>query len=151
MEEKKGWTPSRANTPSHKRTVDLKHFTSKLLKPIKDKVEARKLQENKNFLMTIIRTKSAPRIINPDESKRFYHPPSKILVKPVTAQNKDFMGLDGNSLPTKLALRKNESVDDFKLKMHSPPTMKIPSNFRNYYSGGPSNEEDIIFQVRIEL
>jgi len=151
MEEKKSWAPSTVNTPSARKTIDFKHFTSKLLKPIKDKVEARKLQENKNFLMTLVRTKSAPRIINPEESKRSYHPPSKILVKPMTTQNKDFMGLDSNSLQPKLALRRNESVKDFKVSMHSPPTMRISSNFKRYYSGGPSNEEDVIFQGHYTL
>jgi len=147
MEEKKSWVSSRANTPSHRKTIDFKHFTAKLLKPIKDKVNARKLQENKNFLMTLVRTKSAPRIINPDESKRFHHPPSKIIVKATPTHTKDFMGLDSNSLPSKLAQRKNEQVEDFKISMHSPPNLKISSNFRNYYSGGPSNEDDRIFQV----
>ncbi len=149
--EKQSWWNQESASPDHKKIkLDLKFFTSKLLKPIQEKVEARRLKENKEFLMTFVKSKSKPKLLDIEESKRLYHPPSKVLLKPTSSQ-KDYMGLDPFQAPCKTARKRNESVEDFKLHLHSPLSARNPVNFKNFYSGGPSDENLRIFQVKFTI
>jgi len=148
--ERKSQSP-RDRTPETKRfigRIDLRHFTQKLLKPIQAKIEARRLKENEEFLMTFVKSKSRPRIVDFEESRRNFHPPSKILLKP-SNNHKDFMGLETFSIVPKTARKRNESVEDYKLYLHSPPSARNIEKFRRFYSGGPVEDEKMMFSVKI--
>ena len=145
--EKKSQSP-RERTPEMKRfKIDLKHFTQKLLKPIQAKVEARRLKENEDFLMTFVKSKTRPRIVDFEESRRNFHPPSKILIKPSSSNHKDFMGLETFSIAQKTARKRNESIEEYKLSLHGHPSDRNSVKFRKFYSGGPVDDEHQMFNV----
>ena len=146
MEEKKNWKlPLKETEAIEDCKADLKYFAEKFLSPIREKLEKRKDKQIYEAANILPRSKSHFNLINPEVSKRL-HPPSKILVDHHKSP-KDFLGLETYALSTKLAQRRNGSVDDFKVGLHSPPSHKNPENFQKYLTGGPSNFEKPIFQV----
>lgn len=147
--ERKLWKspPPRIQKPEDNEDgpVDIGHFASKFLKVVNKSVQARKFQKSQEFLRRLLPYHHEPKAFDVQDSKHFYHPSSKLLV---TTENhvKDYMGLGTENLNPLLAKRRNDSPDDYKLTIHSPPRFKNSQNFRKYYSGGPVDDDDRIFQ-----
>ena len=147
--ERKLWKspPPRLQSPeNNEEQVDIGHFASKFLKVVNKSVQSRKFKKSQEFLRRLLPYSHEPKLFDVQDSKHFYHPSSKLLV---TTENhaKDYMGLGTENLNPLLAKRKNDSPDDYKLTIHSPPRFKISQNFKKYYSGGPVDDDDRIFQV----
>jgi len=128
--------------------VDVGHFAKKLMKPIQQKVETRKLIQNENFLRQVVHLPSGPKekLVDVKESRHFFHPPSKVVVDP-EKHTRDFMGLGASLQDPLVAQRLNEPPSAYQLNINSPPSLKNPLNFRKFYSGGPGETEIEIFQV----
>ena len=118
-------------------------FVKKLMQPIRDKVSKRRLNSAQYY-----NPKLKTKVINTKESKRFHHPASKILLNPET-RNHDFIGLTPGIIDPKLMKRQNENPEDFKIKIGSPLTVKIPTYFTTYYAGGPIKHDNELESVTI--
>lgn len=101
----------------------------------------------KEILFPFSRSHSQPKIVDISTSRRYYHPPSKIMLKSPKDGMKDFLGLEGFLLSGKPAERRDEQPEFFKLGIHSPSSFRNSLDFKRYYAGGPLDEDERIFQV----
>lgn len=148
IESKK--SQSKEETLDDSLTVDIAHFKSKLMKPIKEKVYNRKIKQNEEFLKSLTdRTKkysTKETILKVTRHK--YHPPSKLVVDS-EKHVRDFMGLSSNLLDPLILSRPKESPKDYQLRITESPQLKNNKSFQKYYSGGPQENENELFQVLI--
>lgn len=155
VEERKQWRKSKARqeppqTPLEQQThININKFAQKFLQIIADKKQSKKAQNAQEFLRRLLPYNSPKSSTEVKESQHFYHPPSKMLIKPDpnNTNTKDYLGLGTDSMNPSLAKRKNEPTEKYKLNIHSEPVLRVSSNFKGYYSGGPADDDDRVFQV----
>jgi len=148
IEEKKKWkVPIEQKIKQQQnQAVDIGHFADKFLKVVNNKVTARKLKNARDFLKRLLPGQNRQDKIDVEASRHAYHPSSKLIVKTGNRSN-DYLGLGTDNLNPVIAKRKNDSMELFKLHLHSPPHLKNRIKFKSFYSGGPVDNEERIFQV----
>lgn len=150
MEEKKKWK----RPLSQKRNLELqseasmmRSFTSGSERFSKEENQTKITPTNQaEFLRAFVRTPNPPKAFNLKLSQHYYHPSSKLYLTS-DPQQKDFMGLATTFTDQKIRASV-ENPEDFKLHIHSHSLLKDKSNFKRYYSGGPREQEHLIFQVK---
>ena len=152
IEEKKHWKiPIEQRVKEEQqRAVDIGHFADKFLKVVNNKVAARKLKRAQEFLRRLLPSHPRKETIDVEASRHAYHPSSKLIVKNENRSN-DYLGLRTDNLNPAIAKRKNDSMDLYKLHIHSPPNLKDRRKFKSFYSGGPIDNEEKIFQVKFSF
>ncbi len=146
LEEKKKW-----NKPKRYQTIDdmwsevsmTRSITSERQLYNKNEKNAAK-GTNGSFLKAFVRVPNSPKAFNLKVSQHTYHPPSKLLLQSDPHQ-KDFMGLGTHFTDQKMG--KHETSNNLKLGLHENPALKNKENFKKYYSGGPEDQHQLIFQV----
>jgi len=98
-----------------------------------------------NFLRAFVKSPTYLKEKDLKMSKHAYHPSSK-LISPSDPHQKDFMGVPTSFNDQKIKTVTHENPDDYKLHIHSPAVFKEKQNFRKYYSGGPADLDENIFQ-----
>jgi hypothetical protein len=132
--------------------IDINYFKSKFMTPIKRKAASAKARRNEEFLSSLT-----------DQTKKFdkkstdlkitrhqFHPPSKLNVN-TEKHVRDFMGLSPNALDPMIVQRPTESVQNFQLKILESPKLRNSRLFQKYYSGGPPDTENELFQVILPI
>jgi hypothetical protein len=132
--------------------MDITHFAKRFMKPLNNKKESKKLEQNETFLRNLVHIPSHPKegLLDVKKSRHYFHPPSKVVVDP-EKHTRDFMGLGASLQDPLIAQRTNEPPSAFQLQINSPPALRVPHNFRKFYSGGPVDLEGEVFQVSVLL
>lgn len=77
-------------------------------------------------------------------SKLFYFDKKELSEKSINIiKNKNSLNFEKENAD-KILKNMNEHIDEFKLQISSPIIYKIPTYFKNFYSGGPTPSSDII-------
>lgn len=98
-----------------------------------------------NFLKAFVRSPTYSKSNDIKLIKHFYHPSSK-LISPSDPHQKDFLGVPTSFNDQKIKTVTHEDPNDYRLHIHSAAVLKDKPNFRKYYSGGPADTDENIFQ-----
>ena len=98
-----------------------------------------------NFLKAFVRSPTYSKSNDIKLIKHYYHPSSK-LISPSDPHQKDFLGVPTSFNDQKIKTVTHEDPNDYKLHIHSAAVLKDKPNFRKFYSGGPADADENIFQ-----